>query len=343
MAATASWRRATCRKRAGRCGSGCSATRGALKGDAAWAAETWQGPVEALVADLLDGRPLVVDALFGAGLTRPIEGVAGAAIDRINGEALTVVAVDVPSGLHGDSGEVMGCAPFAERTVTFFRAKPGHYSLEGLRRCGVLDVVDIGIPRARAGEDRAADLAERARRCGGTICGATISPTTSTRAAISPSWAARPPPARRGWRPWQAAGPGRGWPPSPRRDRRWRSTRRPSRAISVAECEDGGAFARLLEDERRNAMLIGPGAGINERTRAAVLAALATRRAVVLDADAITTFAQTPASLFDAIQGPVLLTPHEGEFRRLFPDLAKVPARSSAPGRQRGGAARRCS
>ena len=98
----------------------------------------------------------------------------------------------------------------------------------------------------------------------------------------------------------------------------------------VVECEDGDAFARLLEDERRNAMLIGPGAGINERTRVAVLAALATRRAVVLDADAITTFAQSPASLFDAIKGPVLLTPHEGEFRRLFPDLAKVAGKGRA-------------
>src|SRR5438094_539727 len=72
----------------------------------------------------------------------------GAAIAGIDREALAVIAVDVPSGLHGDSGEVMGRAPFAERTVTFFRAKPGHYSLEGLRRCGVLGVADIGIPSA---------------------------------------------------------------------------------------------------------------------------------------------------------------------------------------------------
>ena len=66
----------------------------------------------------------------------------------MNAEALHVVAVDVPSGLHGDSGEVMGRAPMAECTVTFFRAKPGHYSLEGLRRCGSLRVADIGITRS---------------------------------------------------------------------------------------------------------------------------------------------------------------------------------------------------
>src|SRR5258707_15310566 len=85
----------------------------------------------------------------------------------------------------------------------------------------------------------------------------------------------------------------------------------------VSESEDGAGFARLLADERRNAALIGPGSGVNERTRASVLAALATRRAVVLDADAITVFSEAPKRLFDAVEGPALLTPHEGEFRRL--------------------------
>jgi hydroxyethylthiazole kinase-like uncharacterized protein yjeF len=94
----------------------------------------------------------------------------------------------------------------------------------------------------------------------------------------------------------------------------------------VTVCDDGDAFGRLLEDERRNAVLIGPGSGVGERTRAAALAALATRRAVVLDADAITVFSRAPAELFAAIQGPALLTPHEGEFRRLFPDLT-IPAK----------------
>ena len=306
---------------------GLLGARGALKGDAAWAAEAWRGPVEALSPGLLDGRPLVVDALFGAGLARPIDGIAGEAIDRINGEALTVVAVDVPSGLHGDSGEVMGRAPFAERTVTFFRAKPGHYSLEGLQALRRADGGRYRHPAHGAGEDRAADLAERPGAVAAPVCSATVLPTTNTPADISPSWAARRPRVPRGWRPWPAVGPGRGWPPSPRHARQWPSTRRPSRATSIAECDDGGAFARLLDDERRNSMLIGPGSGVNERTRASVLAALATRRAVVLDADAITAFAQTPASLFDAVKGPVLLTPHEGEFRRLFPDLAKIPAK----------------
>ncbi|MBM3647457.1 MAG: NAD(P)H-hydrate epimerase, partial [Alphaproteobacteria bacterium] len=120
--------------------------RAALKGDAASAAGTWRGPAAPLSVDLLDGDPLVIDALFGAGLARAIEGVAGQMIDGINRRGLSVVAVDVPSGLHGDTGEITGRALRAERTVTFFRAKPGHYSLAGMRHCGVLEVVDIGIP-----------------------------------------------------------------------------------------------------------------------------------------------------------------------------------------------------
>jgi NAD(P)H-hydrate epimerase len=90
---------------------------------------------------------------------------------------------------------------------------------------------------------------------------------------------------------------------------------------------DHETFARLAADERRNAFLIGPGCGVNDRTRGAVVAALATRRSVLLDADAITAFAERPDALFEAISGPVLLTPHEGEFRRLFPDLVDVPGK----------------
>lgn len=300
--------------------------RAALKGDAAWAARSWSGEVALLSPGLLDGSPLVVDALFGAGLARPIDGIAGDLIDRINREALTTVAVDVPSGLHGDSGEIMGCAPVAEHTVTFFRAKPGHYSLEGLRRCGALQVVDIGIPpgvlsgiaprlwlNAPAlwrGELRHSDRGDHKYARGhATILGGAI----ATGAARFGSLAARRVGAglvtiatpQSAMAVYQAAEPGN----------------------LIVGCDDGASFAHLLEDSRRNAILIGPGSGVGKRTRGAVLAALATRRSVVLDADAITVFGEAPAELFTAILGPTLLTPHEGEFRRLFPDLAGIPAK----------------
>ena len=262
----------------------------------------------------------MIDALFGAGLARPIEGIAGQLIDRINREALTTVAVDVPSGLHGDSGEIMGRAPMATRTVTFFRAKPGHYSLEGLRRCGALDVADIGIAPVVLRRDRTAPLAERAgavamhlqradrgdhkyARGHATILAGEIATGAARLAALG---------ARR-------AGAGLVTIATPPAALAVYQSAEPGNLVTV--CEDGNAFGRLLEDERRNAILVGPGSGVGERTRAAALAALATRRPVVLDADAITVFGQSPAELFAAIQGPALLTPHEGEFRRLFPDL----------------------
>src|SRR5262249_18731378 len=103
----------------------------ALKGGAARACQARAGAGGPPAPAVLQGRPLIIDALFGAGLARPIAGVASEVIDRMNQDGLTVIAVDVPSGLHGDSGEVMRTAPIAAHTVTFFRAKPGHYSIEG--------------------------------------------------------------------------------------------------------------------------------------------------------------------------------------------------------------------
>jgi NAD(P)H-hydrate epimerase len=300
--------------------------RGALRGDAAWASQSWKGPLAALSLDLLDDRPLVIDALFGAGLRRPIDGVAGEIIDRMNAEALQVVSVDVPSGLHGDSGMVMGRAPVAESTVTFFRAKPGHYSIEGQRRCGTLEVADIGIARSLLAaiapqlwlnapalwqehlrhEDRGTHKYARGHL---TILGGAIATGAARLAALA---------GRR-------AGAGLVTIAAPSEAMAIYQVAEPGNLIT--EVEDGESFARLLEDDRRNAVLVGPGSGLNERTRASVMAALATGRPVVLDADAITAFADHPGSLFNLIRGPVLLTPHEGEFRRLFPTLSAVPGK----------------
>ncbi|MBS0523555.1 MAG: NAD(P)H-hydrate dehydratase [Proteobacteria bacterium] len=290
---------------------------GGLRGDAAWAAGQWKGPVAAPSLALLEDRPLVIDALFGAGLTRPIEGIAAELIERIDRDRLTVIAVDVPSGLHGDTGEIMGVAPHAEATVTFFRAKPGHYSLEGLRRCGALQVADIGIapsvldairpqlwrnaPCLWASALRRDDAGDNKYTRGHlTILGG----DSATGAARLVALAARR--AGAGLATIAATEAAAGI----------------YRAAEPGNLVNTGAIGRLIEDPRRNAFLIGPGSGVNDRTRDAVLAALAAKRAVVLDADAVTVFADDPGRLFAAIASPVLLTPHEGEFRRLFPDLA---------------------
>ena len=132
-AATASLPPGGWRRPAGPCGSLCSAARRALRGDAATAAEAWSGGTLALEPAVLQGAGLVVDALFGAGLARPLDGVARATVEAVAEMALPVIAVDVPSGIDGDTGRVLGAAAPARLTVTFHRPKPGHLLLPGRR------------------------------------------------------------------------------------------------------------------------------------------------------------------------------------------------------------------
>src|SRR5690606_16050289 len=121
-------------------------TREALKGDAALAAARWSGTVEALTPAVLDGAGLIVDALFGAGLARPLAGEAAAVVATATVSGVPIVAVDVPSGVNGDTGLADGPAIQAALTVTFFRRKPGHLLMPGRRLCGETVVIDIGIP-----------------------------------------------------------------------------------------------------------------------------------------------------------------------------------------------------
>ena len=125
---------------------GLMGSRDRLKGDAAAVAAQWPHPVEPLDLALLDGEPLVVDALFGAGLARPLDGVALTLAEASAGRDLPCVAVDIPSGIHGDTGAALGGAFRAAVTVTFARRKYGHLLLPGREHAGEVVVADIGIP-----------------------------------------------------------------------------------------------------------------------------------------------------------------------------------------------------
>src|SRR5690606_32257249 len=118
----------------------------ALRGDAAVNAGRWRDAIVPATPELLEHCDLVVDALFGAGLARPLDGAARELIEAITARGLPSVAVDVPSGVHGDTGVVMGAAAPAALTVTFFRRKPGHVLFPGRELCGEVVVADIGIP-----------------------------------------------------------------------------------------------------------------------------------------------------------------------------------------------------
>ena len=296
--------------------------RNRLKGDAARAAATWTGEVIAAAPDAI-GRPaLIIDALFGAGLDRPVEGQAGAVLDAVNASGVPVLAVDLPSGVNGSTGAVMGAAVRATETVTFFRRKPAHLLLPGRLLCGRVHLVDIGIPQhvldqigpmACENEPQLWRNALPVPRIDGHkyARGHTVVVSGGPAATGAARLAARA--ALR-------AGAGLATLASPRDALAINAAA--LTAVMVRPIDTATELVGMLSDRRLNACVIGPGAGVGQGTRDLVLAALNGRRGVVLDADALTSFEQVPDDLFTAIKGArevsVVLTPHAGEFDRLF-------------------------
>ena len=299
-----------------------------LPEDAAFMAKRFAGAHEPLRSEVLAGADVVVDALFGAGLARPIEGKLAAFVESLNASGLPVVAVDVPSGVDGTTGEVRGAAVRAAATVTFFRLKPGHLLLPGRIHCGEVSLVDIGIPESvlaairpktfanepalwRAAFPWPQDEGHKYARGHAVVVSGPVYSTGAARLA-----------ARGALR----VGAGLVTLASPRDALQVNAAQ--LTAIMVREADDARGLKSLLADQHKNAVLIGPGVGAGERTREMVLAALGSNAAVVLDADALTTFAGDPSALFAAIasrDAPVVLTPHDGEFARLFGDVASLP------------------
>ena len=294
---------------------GLLGARERLKGDAAAMSDRWEHPVEPLSLALLDGEPLVVDALFGAGLTRPLDGVALALAEACTTRGLPCVAVDIPSGIHGDTGEAFGDAFRAAVTVTFGRRKYGHLLLPGREHAGEVVVADIGIPASAVDA-----LALRVYENSPTLWHAHLPQSVPTDHKYSRGHAlvvggdgAHSGAARLAARAALRAGAGLVTVHAPEAALPVYASQ--LTAVMVASTAD---LETALADERRNALLIGPGCGASPATRAQALRALVAGKRCVLDADALTAFRDEPATLFDALTSDSVLTPHEGEFRRLF-------------------------
>ncbi|MEA1942806.1 MAG: NAD(P)H-hydrate dehydratase [Pseudomonadota bacterium] len=300
--------------------------RDRLSGDAAWAAARWDGPVEAATVDGLAGAGLVVDAIFGAGLNRPPEGLAADLIAAMAQTACPVIAVDLPSGIDGDRAAAGGAVAPVALTVTFHRRKPAHMLEPAASLCGEIVLADIGIPaswrRAVAPcavenrpdqwypvlpEARAGDHKHARGRLAVFTGGA--SSTGAARLA-----------ARAGLR----AGAGLVTLVSPPGALMVNATA--STAVMVRRWPGPAETADLLGELRAEVAVMGPAMGVGEATREAVLSALAHPGALVLDADALTSFEQARDALFAALRPGDVLTPHPGEFRRLFPDLDDASA-----------------
>jgi hydroxyethylthiazole kinase-like uncharacterized protein yjeF len=301
--------------------------RDELKGDAAEMARRWNGSDEPLSSVMFDDVTLIVDALFGAGLARPLAGAAAELAAALNKSRMPIVAIDVPSGLQGDLGRpIAGDCIHADLTVTFFAKKPAHVLMPGREFCGEIVVADIGIPTA-AFETIKPALFENGPELWGAEypwpdplahkyarghCAVVSGPAHATGAARLAARAA----LRIGAGLVSVASPPDAMP----------INAAALTAIMVKPFSGANGLSELLKDARLNSVVIGPGVGIGRATQDMVAAVLATKAAVVLDADALTSFKDDPRALFAQLRGNCVLTPHEGEFERLFPDLLRRSA-----------------
>ena len=301
--------------------------RDALKGDPALAAARYQGPVLDAAGVDLGRADCVIDALFGAGLARDIDGEAKAIIERINVFSHAggpVLAVDVPSGIDGETGKVRGAAVEATASVTFFRLKPGHLIMPGRTLAGAIRLADIGIPEAALTPIAPKTFVNAPAVWGETLPRPNAASHKYARGAalILSGSGHHTGAARLAARAALRAGAGIvsvASPPDAVAVNAAHLT-----AVMVAPFANVREFEALIADERRRAIALGPGAGVGARLRKLVAAALtrpAKQRMVVLDADALTSFAGEAERLATLIKRgghEAVLTPHEGEFMKLF-------------------------
>lgn len=283
------------------------------------------------VGRLQDHRPkagsVIVDALFGAGLARPLDDRFGGMFRDILDARIPVVAVDLPSGVSGLTGQAHGPHLKADLTVTFVRRKPGHLLYPGREFCGEIVVADIGVANRLIGDtgliengpqawlgDLPVPLAAAHKYSRGHVAVFSGGPLSTGAARLSAMAAAR-------------SGAGAVTLLSPADALQINAAHLTS--IMLRRIDAPAAAVAFLNERKVRAAVLGPGYGDAERLRQTVLAILEGAAApftLVLDADAFTAFADAPASLFitaGASQAQLVLTPHDGEFARLFGDIAR--------------------
>lgn len=313
--------------------------RDRLRGDAAQASSDWSAAVVAIDEAVPERVDLVIDALFGAGLARDLDGAARRVVERINASGRPALAVDIPSGIDGDTGEARGAAVRAAWTVTFARRKPGHLLFPGRAHCGPVEVADIGIADEtvaglgvrifangpdlwRKGFPRPDIKGHKYGRGHTLVLSGGLAHTGAARLA-----------ARGALR----AGSGLVTLGSPGEALAVNAAQ--LTAVMLRRCEGPSDLRQILSDPRFSAVALGPALGVGPDTCTMVATAQEAGCAIVLDADALTSFAGNAAQLAVSGRPWPVLTPHEGEFRRLFGADAAVLAAPSKLERARRAAA----
>ncbi|NQV81301.1 MAG: NAD(P)H-hydrate dehydratase [Alphaproteobacteria bacterium] len=295
--------------------------RAKLGGDAALAAAAWPNQVLDLAPEVVTDADLVIDAVFGAGLSREVDGIVRQTLEAVTARGARVVAIDIPSGVDGDTGAVLGYALEADRCVTFFRKKTGHCLFPGRSHCGDLRVANIGIAdrvietiRPPTWENHP-DLWKKAMRWPGPEShkytrGFAVVVSGGAETTGAPRLAARAA-LRAGAGVVTVACPLDAFP----------ILAASLTSVMTRIMRDVDDLRKLAADRRCTACLIGPGNGANDITRRNTLALLELKKPCVIDADALSVFENAPRDLFAALNGDCVLTPHDGEFARVFGGL----------------------
>ena len=305
--------------------------------DAQAAALLWKGDALALPSLELRSGDVVIDALYGAGFTGALQGEDAVAAQKVTQAGVPVIAIDLPSGLSGETGQ--GDCIRADHTVTFFRKKPGHLLYPGRQMCGALHVAEIGIS-AGVLDDITPKLWENGpelfeaflpkpdcethkyrRGAVGVFSGG----ATATGAARLSAMAA----ARAGAGAVTVFGPADALP----------ALAAQLTSVMIRQVDDIAQAAIALEDGKLTSVVLGPGFGRYDFLRDVALSALKSSvpRGLVLDADVFSAFASEPKIFFKAIAASAsqaVLTPHEGEFHRVFPAVSKQAASKAEKARQ---------
>lgn len=299
--------------------------RSRLSGDAAIAAQEWKGEVTPAEALAFSEADLIIDALFGTGLTRDLEGEARRTVEHMNSSGRPILAVDLPSGIDGDTGAVRGAAVRATRTITFAARKPCHLLMPGRAFSGLVEVADIGISRHALETEGGTLFANAPALWLEKLPRPELSSHKYDRGhtLVVSGGAIRTGAARLAARAALRIGSGLVTVASPPEALGINAAH--LTAVMLRGCDGPEGLHAILQDARFNALVLGPALGVHSGTRAMVAVATQARRSLVLDADALTSFEGLGTELHQAFRhAPTVLTPHDGEFKRLFkghPDI----------------------
>lgn len=296
-----------------------------LQGDALRMAKMWESDIPPISSDLLTGQDIIVDAIFGTGLSKEITGALKDTLEAANESTAHKIAVDIPSGVKGDTGELLGAAFRADKTITFSRKKPAHFLYPGKALCGDIVVANIGI------SDQTVNDVEPDIYCNDPelwnnslpVFDASTHKYHKGHAVVVSGNMIQTGASRMAAMAALRIGAGLVSVSSPEDALQTHAAH--LTAVMLRRREE---LIKDLQDDRLNAWCIGPGTGLNDVTKKNVLKIIAAGKRIVLDADALTVFERGPLELFELINSTAasecVLTPHAGEFSRIFPYLKKL-------------------